>query len=276
MTTPRGEAPFSPAPKKSGIAIAALIAGIVAFLTGIIPIVGAVLGIGAVALGVFTLIKKQKKGFGITAMILGGLAMISSIAVTAGITATLPNAAPEPKPVGTTQVVTGEPSEEPTVMVVVPDVAGQTAVDAIVTLTAAGLTPPSTSTIEDSTAKVLATDPAAGTEIEEGTAVTFTLEEKPKLTVGQQNAVDLAQSYLDYSGFSRTRLIDQLVYEGFSTEDATFGADNAGADWNTECAESAKSYMDYSSFSRQGLADQLAYEGFQQSEIDFGLAAVGY
>lgn len=85
-----------------------------------------------------------------------------------------------------------------------------------------------------------------------------------------------AQCSPSFSGFSRSGLIQQLEFEGFSTEDATFGADNAGADWNAECAQKAQSYMDMSSFSRQSLYDQLAFEGFQPAEIEFGLAAVGY
>jgi len=110
-----------------------------------------------------------------------------------------------------------------------------------------------------------------------GTAVFITAEApKPVYTLAQQNAIGKAQSYLSFAGFSRAGLIDQLEYEGYSTEDATFGADNAGADWNAECAEKAKSYLEFSSFSRQGLYDQLAYEGFTDAEIQFGLAAVGY
>ncbi|MBW9094434.1 Ltp family lipoprotein [Microbacterium jejuense] len=116
-----------------------------------------------------------------------------------------------------------------------------------------------------------------GRQADAGTAVFITAEApKPVYTLAQQNAIDEARSYLAYSGFSRTGLIGQLEYEGYSTEDATFGADNAGADWNAECAESAASYLEYSSFSRQGLYDQLAYEGFTDAEIQFGLAAVGY
>ena len=96
------------------------------------------------------------------------------------------------------------------------------------------------------------------------------------MSVAQRNAVDKAQSYLDYSGFSRSGLIKQLEFEGYSTEDATFGADNSGADWNAEAAEKAKSYMDYSSFSASGLRGQMAFEGFTPEQIAAGLAAVGY
>jgi hypothetical protein len=94
---------------------------------------------------------------------------------------------------------------------------------------------------------------------------------KPVYTLAQQNAIHQAQSYLDYSGFSRVGLIDQVEYEGHATEEATFGAD-----WNAEAAEKAASHLGYSSFSRQGLYDQLAFEGFTDAEIQFGLAAVGY
>jgi len=37
-----------------------------------------------------------------------------------------------------------------------------------------------------------------------------------------------AESYLDYSAFSRSELIDQLEYEGFTTAQATYGVDKAG------------------------------------------------
>jgi hypothetical protein len=100
--------------------------------------------------------------------------------------------------------------------------------------------------------------------------------EKPELTVSQSNAVRSGQSYLDYSGFSRSGLIGQLEYEDYSTGDATFAVDYLAPDWNAEAAETAKSYLDYSSFSRQGLIDQLIYEGFSPAEAEYGVTAAGY
>jgi len=132
---------------------------------------------------------------------------------------------------------------------------------------------------EDATGEsVIATQSIeAGTEVEEGTEVSVTVEPpKPKLTLEQENAIDKAQSYLSFAGFSRAGLITQLEFEGFATDIATFGADNAGADWNAEAAEKAKSYLDMSSFSRQGLYDQLAFEKFTPEQIEFALKSVGY
>nr|WP_198519630.1 MULTISPECIES: Ltp family lipoprotein [unclassified Microbacterium] len=118
---------------------------------------------------------------------------------------------------------------------------------------------------------------AAGSKADASAEIPVTAEApKPVLTVAQENAIKKAKNYLDFSGFSRSGLISQLEYEGFSPEDAAFAADNVGADWNAEAAEKAKSYMDMTAFSRDGLYDQLEYEGFTPEQIGAGLAAVGY
>jgi len=98
----------------------------------------------------------------------------------------------------------------------------------------------------------------------------------PALTMGQEQAVAKGRDYLDYAAFSRKGLIDQLVFEGFSTEDATFAVDSIAPDWNAQAAKKAQEYIDYTSFSRQGLIDQLVFEGFSQAQAEYGAKAVGY
>lgn len=160
--------------------------------------------------------------------------------------------------------------------VAVPEVVGKTVAEARTALEAAGFTLVVNVGAGDDWL-ILTQGPVGNQKAEPGTEVSVIAEApKPVYTLAQENAIAKAQSYLDFAGFSRTGLIDQLEYEGFSTEDATFGADNAGADWNAEAAEKAASYLDFTSFSRQGLYDQLAYEGFTDAEIQFALAAVGY
>jgi hypothetical protein len=95
-------------------------------------------------------------------------------------------------------------------------------------------------------------------------------------TVGQKNARKSAESYLEYQAFSRTGLINQLEYEGYTTEEATYGVDALGADWNDQAAKSAKSYLEYQAFSRTGLIEQLEYEGFSNEEATYGASANGY
>lgn len=226
--------------------------------------------------------KKSHKGWIIGGSIAVGVLAIGGIGSALGLGGSAPEsepwttATPWSEPEDTETVEDAEPVEDPVVMVIVPDVVGMSVTDALSELFSNGMEAPDISNFEDPLATVLSTDPIAGEKVEHGTETILTVEEKPKLTMSQQNAIGTAQDYLAYSGFSREGLIEQLEYEGFSAGDAAFGADNAGADWNAEAAETAQQYLDYSSFSRQGLYDQMAYEGFTAEQIEFGLAAVGY
>ena len=101
-------------------------------------------------------------------------------------------------------------------------------------------------------------------------------EQSNKATIGEKNALSKALSYLDYSAFSYSGLVKQLEFEGFTHQEAVYGVDNSGADWNEQVALKAQSYLDYSAFSRQGLIDQLKYEGFTQEQAEYGVKAVGY
>jgi hypothetical protein len=94
-------------------------------------------------------------------------------------------------------------------------------------------------------------------------------------TAGQRNARKKAADYLSYTAFSRSGLIEQLEYEGFSTADATYGADSVNADWNEQAVEKAKDYLEYTAFSRSGLIEQLEYEGFTSGQAEFGVNGAG-
>lgn len=94
-------------------------------------------------------------------------------------------------------------------------------------------------------------------------------------TVSQQNALRKAADYLDYTAFSRTGLIEQLVYEKYSAEDSTWAVDRVTVDWNEQAAKKAKDYLDYTSFSRSGLVEQLLYEGFTPEQAEYGVSTTG-
>lgn len=95
-------------------------------------------------------------------------------------------------------------------------------------------------------------------------------------TVGQRNALSKAKQYLSIMAFSHSGLISQLEFEGYTKEEATYGADNCGADWNEQAAKKAQQYIDLMSFSRQRLIDQLKFDGFTQSQAEYGVSQVGY
>jgi hypothetical protein len=93
---------------------------------------------------------------------------------------------------------------------------------------------------------------------------------RSKITSAMHNAIGAAESYLDYTAFSRSGLIEQLEYEDYKTADATFAVDYLKVDWNHQAFKSAKSYLDYTSFSLQGLIEQLQYEGFTYDQAAYG------
>lgn len=94
-------------------------------------------------------------------------------------------------------------------------------------------------------------------------------------SVSRDNAKEMALNYLDYTAFSRTGLIKQLQYEGFSLADATYGTDATRANWLKQAARMAAAYLDYSAFSRSGLIAQLKYEGFTTAQATYGARSVG-
>lgn len=96
------------------------------------------------------------------------------------------------------------------------------------------------------------------------------------ISLGMKNALSKAKDYLDTMPFSYERLVEQLEFEGYTNEEAVYGADNCGADWNEQAAEKAQDYLDTMSFSRQSLIDQLIFEGFTEEQAEYGVTAVGY
>ena len=99
--------------------------------------------------------------------------------------------------------------------------------------------------------------------------------EKPSLTLAQENAVKKAESYLDFTSFSKKGLIEQLEFDGFSTEDSTLAVGNMTVDWNEQAVLKGKSYLDFTSFSRSGLIDQLVFDGFSAEEATHAVDVIG-
>jgi host cell surface-exposed lipoprotein len=94
-------------------------------------------------------------------------------------------------------------------------------------------------------------------------------------TVSQRNARQKAAEYLDLMAFSRSGLIEQLVFEGFTQGDAAYGVDALNVDWNEQAAKKAAEYLDLMSFSRSGLIEQLVFEGFSQVQAEYGVSTTG-
>lgn len=100
--------------------------------------------------------------------------------------------------------------------------------------------------------------------------------EATTITTGMKNALKSAKDYLTIMGFSRKGLIEQLEFDGYSTDEATYAANNCAADWNAQAAKKAKSYLEVMGFSRSRLIEQLEYDGFTHEQAVYGAEANGY
>ena len=137
----------------------------------------------------------------------------------------------------------------------------------------AGCTSKSTSTTSVST-------PALTTSVSTPAPTTSVSTPAPtlkpdKTTMGERNAAKKALEYLRFTSFSRDGLIDQLEFEGFTRQEAEYGVDQSGANWNEQAALKAKEYLKFTSFSRSGLIDQLEFEGFTSQQAEYGVDQSG-
>lgn len=95
------------------------------------------------------------------------------------------------------------------------------------------------------------------------------------ISTGYENALKSAKSYISHSAFSYNELIEQLEYGKYSHDEAVYGADNCGADWNAEALEQAQSYISHSAFSYSELYDQLIYGQFTSEQAQYGVDNCG-
>ena len=101
-------------------------------------------------------------------------------------------------------------------------------------------------------------------------------EETDSATLGEKNAARKALDYLAFMAFSYSGLVEQLEFEGYTHEEAVYGVDKCGANWNEQAAKKAEDCLSILSFSRTELIDQLEFEGFTRQQAEYGAQAVGY
>ena len=93
--------------------------------------------------------------------------------------------------------------------------------------------------------------------------------------MSQQDAVDEAELFLDIFAFSREDLIGQLVFGGFTLDQATRAVDGLNADFDAEAVESAENFLELFDFTCQELLDQLSFGGFTTGQATHAGSEVG-
>lgn len=65
------------------------------------------------------------------------------------------------------------------------------------------------------------------------------------ITDGMKKALEKAKDYLDIKAWSRAGLIDFIEDVGYTYEEATYGADNCGADWYEQAVKESQKFSSY-------------------------------
>ena len=92
----------------------------------------------------------------------------------------------------------------------------------------------------------------------------------------KEKALKSAKLYIASIDISYQGLIDQLVSDKFTADEAKYAADNCGANWKQEAVDCAKSYLKSIVLSYQGMIDQLKYEKFTDEQAKYGADNCGY
>jgi len=220
--------------------MAALIVGICAFAVGFIPIVGVVVGLAAVVIGISALRQRQPKVLALTGAILGGVAIVASIAVTIGIAAFMNGVATRTETaIAESQAEQAEQDEQDT---------------------ADEFTEPQDTEPADDASDAPAVDPNAAA-----------------VPADYTDALESADIYANMMDMSKAAIYDQLVSEygeGASPEAAQYAIDTVTADWEANALATAQLYRDEMSMSPAEIRDQLTTEyggDFTQAEADYAM-----
>lgn len=86
-----------------------------------------------------------------------------------------------------------------------------------------------------------------------------------------ERAAIAAKEFITFMPLSYSQLVKQLEKEGYTHDQAVYGADNCKADWKELAARTAAEYMCIAPFPRQYLIEQLEYEGFTHEQAVYGV-----
>ena len=98
----------------------------------------------------------------------------------------------------------------------------------------------------------------------------------------KEDAKEKAQYYIsnyteDRKAYSREELIEKLERDGYSKNDATYGADNSGADWKQQAAFQAGIYLVVlPNLTKNELYEMLLKDGFTEEQALYGIRANGF
>ena len=88
----------------------------------------------------------------------------------------------------------------------------------------------------------------------------------------KDEALAQAKTLVSENAFSYEQTVQALGGEGFTKDEAVYGASGCGADWNAQAVRRAEEYLvDTPDMTADQLEKKLESDGFADSEVQYGL-----
>ena len=92
---------------------------------------------------------------------------------------------------------------------------------------------------------------------------------------GNEKALEKAKRYVKAMALSYDGVIEHLEMIGFTSDEAKYGADNCGADWNEQAARHAAIFKN-TSYSKDKVIEILENKGFTHEQAVYGAEQNGF
>ncbi len=86
-------------------------------------------------------------------------------------------------------------------------------------------------------------------------------------------AIEKARNYMNSGNYSEAELIQQLMLDGYTRDQAVFAARNSGIDWFSAAQQQAEAHLRASYHTTEELIDLLELDGFSREEAEYGADA---
>ena len=103
------------------------------------------------------------------------------------------------------------------------------------------------------------------------TETTTTFKYVPEPT---EDPVSCIEGYLQIKPWSYKELLEQLIYEGYSSYEAIEAIDSCDISWDEQAAITAKQYMDANNGTKEECKDYLLSRDFSELQADYGVKSL--
>lgn len=94
-------------------------------------------------------------------------------------------------------------------------------------------------------------------------------DEENSVSIGQEKALNEAQSFVDFTDIAPGQL--ERLLKDFTEEEINYAVENVEVDWKEEALERAQSFIEHTDSPRAQIERILLKDGFSKEQVDYAL-----